>query len=228
MMRRAGILVLALAAIVPANAAGPVDGELGLLWWQTDFARDTDIEDVSIDAGAPGVRGELWLFNKFGLRASLFTSDLEDLDEDDADYRSADLMYRLFSVTQKNFISLGVGWQDMEFTESGLGAQLVETEGARVMADGRFSLIRIVHVYANYTWLPELDDYRPDQSGDVYTDLEGTEYEVGLSWTIAPFLDTRFAYRVSELDFTREPALLPEYRGTIENEGFMIGMGFHF
>jgi len=232
MMKRAasriGIVVLALAGSFPLYAAGPVDGEIGVLWWQTDFARNTDIEDVSIDAGAPGIRGELWLFNRVGLRASLFSSDLDELDEDDADYRSADVMYRLFTLAQKNFISLGVGWQDIEFSESGLSTQLVETEGPRVMADGRFSLIRVVNLYANYTWLPELDDFRPDGSGDIYTDLEGREYELGLSWTVAPFLDTRFAYRVSQLDFTHEPLLFPEYSGTIENEGFMVGMGFHF
>ena len=222
------VCVMAFAALLPLQAAGPVDGEIGLLWWQTDFARDTDIENISIDAGAPGVRGELWFFNKLGLRAAMFSSDLGELDEDDADYRSADLMYRLFSVTQKNYLALGLGWQDMEFTESGLATQLVETSGLRVIADGKVSLIRVVHLYGNYAWLPDLDDYSPDQNADVYTDLEGREYEVGVSWTVFPFFDTRLAYRVTELDFTREPALFPTYKGTIENAGFMIGMAFHF
>jgi hypothetical protein len=217
-----------LVGISVVQAAGPVDGEIGLLWWQTDFTRDTDIEDVSIDAGAPGVRGELWFFNKLGVRAAMFSSDLGELDEDDADYRSADLMYRLFSVTQKNYLALGLGWQDMEFTESGLATQLVETSGVRVIADGKVSLIRVVNLYGNYAWLPELDGYSPDQSADVYTDLEGREYEVGVSWTVLPFFDTRLSYRVTELDFTREPGLFPTYEGTVENEGFLIGMGFHF
>ncbi len=220
------VVLLGLAQF-PALAAGPVDGSFGVLWWQTDFQRGSALEDISADAGAPGYRGELWFFNKVGVRANLFSSDLGELNEDDADYISADVMWRLWSPTEKSFVAAGLGWQDMEFTESGLGATRVETAGVRATVEGRVGVIAVLYVYGVYSYLPELDDFSPG-GGDRYTELEGQEYELGVQWKVAPFVDMRAGYRASQLDYLREPVLNPAYNGQVDSEGFMVGFGIHF
>lgn len=232
-MRKRMPIAIVVASVVLGTpgallAAGPVDGEVGFLWWQTDFARNTALEDVSVDAGAPGYRGELWFFNKVGVRASLFSSDLGDLNEDDADYVSADVFWKLFSPTEDSFFALGVGWQDMGFTESGVTPVLVETAGVRVTAEGRIGLAAMLYAFGRYSYLPALEDHRPDATGDVFTDLKGWESEIGLAWKMGPFVDMRAGYRATELDFRRTPALLSAYTGTVKSEGYMIGFGIHF
>lgn len=222
-----GCLVLCLFQL-PALALGPVDGEVGLLWWQSDFDRDTDLEDISTDASAPGIRGELWFFNKLGVRASLFSSDLGDLNEEDADNLSADVMWRLFSPTENTFLALGAGWQDLEFTESGVATTIVETSGPRATLQGRVGLVGALHLYGHYSYMPELEDFTPSGTTDLYTDLEGNEFELGLFWKMGPFFDMRAGYRASEVDFTAQPTLLPQYQGTVDAAGFMVGMGIHF
>jgi hypothetical protein len=208
----------------PADAAGPVDGSVGILWWDSEFD-----SGATADAAAPGFRGELWVHNKLGVRANMFRSDLGDLGQEDADYLSADVMWKVLNPTEKSFIAAGLGWSDMEFTESGIAPMNVETSGLRASIEGRVGVLAMLDVYGLYSYLPDMDDSSPAVS-DVYRDLKGQEYEAGVDWKVAPMIDLRFAYRSTELDFTHEPApaLGTAYDGEMDSSGFMFGAGVHF
>ncbi len=226
-IRIACFALTALVLAAPAFAVGPIDGEVGLVWWQTDFDRSTDIEDVSIDAGAPGFRGELWFASKVGVRAETFSSDLGDLNEEDAEYLSADVMFRLFGVTDNNFLALGLGWSDMDFTESGVLPVLVETSGPRATLEARIGVASMVQIFGHYTLMPELDDY-DNAAGDVFAELEGQEYQLGVAWKVAPFMDLRAGYRSQTLEFTRQMTTATDYSGEVDSTGFLLGLGFNF
>lgn len=229
MYRRFNVfLLLALAAALPATAAGPVDGELTLYWWQTDFTRDTDFADVDTDNGQPGFQGQLWFANKIGIRASLFSADLEDLNEDDAEFRAADLMLRVISRAENTYLALGAGYEDAEFTDSdGITAVAVEATGIRATAAARVGFVGVVQAFGHYTELVDLDDFT-GPAGDLYDDMDGREYEVGVVWDAAPFVDVRAGYRVVKFGYRRTPLVGVPYSGEVETEGFFLGLGVHF
>ncbi len=59
------------------EAAGPVDGEVGAIYWNSDFD-STGVASLASDAGSPGFRASLWLFNKCGVKAGVYRTDLDD------------------------------------------------------------------------------------------------------------------------------------------------------
>ncbi|MDH3591798.1 MAG: hypothetical protein OER88_07965 [Planctomycetota bacterium] len=222
-------LLFALLFALPVAAAGPVDGELTLYWWQTDFTRDTDFGDVDTDNGQPGFQGQLWFGNKVGVRASLFSADLEDLNEDDAEFRSADILVRVISRADNTYLALGAGYEDAEFSESDgvLTPVKVEATGIRATAAARVGLVGVVQAFGHYTELIDVDDFT-EPGGDVYDDMDGREYEFGVVWDAAPFVDIRAGYRVVKFDYRRTPLVGTPYGGEIKTEGFFAGVGVHF
>lgn len=220
--------LLSLMLVLPASAAGPVDGELTFYWWQTDFTRDTDFDQVDTDNGQPGFQGQLWLGNRVGIRASLFSADLEDLNEDDAEFRAADLLVRLISRADNTYLAVGVGYEDAEFSDSdGITPVTVEATGLRATAAARVGFVGVVQAFGHYTELVDLDDFT-EPGGDLYEDLGGREYEFGVVWDLAPFVDIRGGYRVVEFDYQRTPLVGVAYRGEVKTEGFFAGLGVHW
>jgi hypothetical protein len=208
-------------------AAGPVDGEVSVFYWDAEFARDSNLENVDTDAAQPGIQAQLWFVNKFGVRVALFSADLGDLNEDDAEYRSADLMWRLISPTDNTYLALGAGWQDAEFTDAGTTLTTVETSGIRVSADGRVGFVGVLQAFGRYTMLFELDDFT-ESGGDLFRDMEGEEFEVGLIYDVAPFVDIRAGFRSVSFDFTREPLVGTPYAAEVTTDGFFVAAGVHF
>ena len=67
--------------------------------------------------------------------------------------------------------------------------------------------------------------------GGRFEDIEGLEYEVGVSWKMFPFVSMRAGYRETTFDFTETNSAKSsddELDGTIESKGFLLGLGFHF
>jgi hypothetical protein len=185
---------------VPALAAGPIDGEVSAVWWANDFTMDSESANTSSDAGAPGLRAELWMLNRYGVRASQFGSEPDGTDS--ADYTSVDVMWRALSPTENNFVAVGLGWQQMDLP--GLDES---TSGARVTVEGRVSLMGMLYGYGHGTYLPSLSDATP-ANPDLgrFSDLDAYEYELGVAWNAFPFMDVHAGYRVNNLSFTQAPA----------------------
>lgn len=190
--------VLCLPLCGPVLAAGPIDGEVSAVWWANDFDTKSETASTSTDAGAPGLRAEMWMFNRYGLRASQFGSDPDG--SDGADYTSVDVMWRALSPTENNFLAVGLGWQQMDV--DGLDEA---TSGARVTVEGRVSLMGMLYAYGHGSYLPSLSDTdAADPQQGEFRDLDGYEYELGVAWNAMPFMDVHAGYRVNNMSFTQE------------------------
>lgn len=210
---------------IPATAAGPVSGEVGAMWWQNDF-ESTGATGVDSDAGAPGFRAELWMFKRYGLRAGRYSSDLDDIGADASDYTSFDFMWRAYSATENSYLAIGLGWQEMALESIGL---VGDTSGARVNVEGRLGLGGVVYLYAQGSYLPDLDDASSNSlGGGTFSDLSGLEYDAGVSWKFAPFVVLRAGYRAQSVDFTYSPVVGPSGGGEAESRGFHLGLGVRF
>jgi hypothetical protein len=150
-----GLFSLLLFVAMPAQALGPVDGEVSAVWWNNEYAVDEGGLGASEDAAAPGFLAELWLFNRYGLRAGVYSSDLDDVGLDSSDYMSVDLLWRAFSPTENSFFALGAGWTEMDLSTIGLDG---DTSGARLTAEGRVGIIALLYLYGQGAYMPALDD----------------------------------------------------------------------
>ena len=194
----------------PVQALGPIDGEVGLHWWANNF--EADISDGEIDAGALGARGELWFDQKWGLSGQLYRSDLEEDDLDDAEYLNIDFKRRVFSLTDNSFLALGLGYQDVNIDND-------SSKGARILVEGRVGLGGVVYLYGQTAWFPELEDF------NNRSNVDGTEFEAGLSFDPLPFMSVRAGYRRFKIDYTNE---LNNSDESAKSTGFVIGAGFHW
>lgn len=190
-----------IAATAPVAAVGPLDGEVGAFYWANTHEVATSAGSGSADGDAPGFRAELWMFDKYGVRAGQFTSDADELGTDGADYTSVDLMWRALNPTPHNYVAFGLGWQTMELDSVGLDG---DTSGVRVSAEGSFGLPGPFAAYGLASYLPALDDAPAVEPTDgTFEDVQGFEYELGFRWSVAPFVSVRAGYRVHSVDFTQ-------------------------
>ncbi len=224
MNRTQGILVRAVIVCSllgsPALAVGPVDGEVGALWWNNDFDAELGSQNASASAGAPGFRGEVWLFEDYGMRAALFESD-PDGAGDKTDYTSIDLMWKAFSPTENNYFAFGVGWEDADLAG-------IETSGARLSVEGSVGIITVLQAYGQASYLPSMDEFEatPEVS---FEDMNGHELELGLAWNAAPLVNVRAGYRQTVMDFTEVDSLLAQKTdGSTESKGLLVGVGLRF
>lgn len=220
--------VLLGAATVPSWAIGPIDGELGAVYWANDFDSQGGLASLtSQEANAPGFRAELWLFKRYGVRAGMYTSDLDDVGMDSSEYMSVDLLWKAFAPAKNNFFALGAGWQEMDLAGIGLDR---ETAGARLSVEARLSA-GFVYFYGQGSYLPSMDEADSTTGVDGrFVDLSGHEYEVGVSWKIAPFLSLRTGFRSHSMDFVRTDFDLSgtEVDGEAESTGYLAGLTVRF
>lgn len=174
----------------PAMALGPIDGEVGAVWWASQTDSDGSAGFSSSDAGTPGVRGDLWFLQRYGVRAGQYRSSDEGMDS-----TSIDVMWRAFAPSANNFLAVGLGWQDLQLEDSG-----GETSGLRLALEGRVGFTDLIQAYAQGAWLPSLDD--ATGAAGMYQDLDGYEYEVGVAWGAAPFMALRAGWRESTVGFS--------------------------
>ena len=64
-------------------------------------------------------------------------------------------------------------------------------------------------------------------SGMKLEDMDGYEYELGVSWKFMPLLSLRAGYRETSIDFTETDGVT-DTNGSAESTGFLAGLGIHF
>ena len=222
------VLVGAGAAV---EAAGPIDGEIGAIYWNSEFD-SSGVAALASDAGSPGFRAQLWLFNKYGVKAGMYRTDLNDFTAiETSNYTSVDVMWRPLSPTQNNYLAVGLGWQQMDLNTIGLQG---DTNGVRVNVDGRLGLGKIVFAYGEASYLPSLSDATASTPGfGQFGSMSGYEYEFGVSVKPFPFVQLRAGYRMHSVDFNQtglDPLLGfgTEMEGTAESSGILAGLTFNF
>jgi len=188
--------LLCLFAGTPALAAGPIDGEVAVVWWANEFSTDTDTAAASSDAEALGLTAQMWVKKRYGLRASQFGSNPDG--SSGADYTSVDLLWKALAPSENNFVALGLGWQQMDM--QGLDDS---TSGARVIVEGRVGLGGSVFAYGHGSYLPSMSDSDAvETSLGRYEDLDAYEYEVGVAWNALSFMDVHAGYRANNLSYS--------------------------
>ncbi|MEA3291983.1 MAG: hypothetical protein U9Q71_06765 [Pseudomonadota bacterium] len=203
--------MLALCLSGTAMALGPVDGEVGLQWWNTQF--DADILDGELDVGTWSGFGELWLDQKWGLRGAFYQSDLEHEDLDNEQRFNIDLKRRLLSPTDNTFLALGAGWESIDLSSGG------RSDGVRLVLEGRVGLAGFVYLYGQNAWIPWLSE------SDGLSDLSGNEFEVGIGFEPLPFLSLRAGYRDFRLDYDYDTRDGSE---SSRSKGLLLGAGVHW
>jgi hypothetical protein len=189
---------------------GPVDGEVAAIYW---FA-DGESSDGGEDADGPGLRAEVWFFKHFGISGEMFQLDVGS--DGDIDLTNLDVKWRPFSPTENSFFALGSGWQKIEL-------EGVDTSGFRIVAEGRVGLAGFAYVYGRAAYFPSLDDLEVGGM-TLGTDVDGSEYDLGVAFEPAPFLSVWAGYRRTKMNFTF-------YEGgadKLQLDGFYAGAGIHF
>ncbi len=207
MLRQAG-LCLGLLMAAPAQALGPVDGEVGLTVWGVG-----DYSNSSFNTPLLGAYGELWLNERWGLRGSLYRINEETVSQASDEQTFIDLKYRLLSASSNTFLALGLGWDYERFGGEG------SLSAPRLMAEGRLDPLGFLRPYVEAGWTPSLGDL------GARRDLSTVAVEVGLVLDPFPFVDLRLAWRYH----------ITEYVGTVTGSkaseshyGVLVGAGFHW
>ncbi len=191
------------------TAAGEFYGQAGLDRWSTEFAGlDKKIENQeSIEGFA-----ELWWNNKWSVRGQVQSFDSYTSGYSASEHLSVDLKRRFFSLSEKNYVALGAGWEEITLDSSDTYS------GLRLTAEGQLELASDISVYGQTSWLPELDNSISSNN------FEGRAFEAGLSFAPAPSLSVRFGYRRFRLDAGDSSGA----GESSESDGFIFGAGYHW
>ncbi|MDH3689927.1 MAG: hypothetical protein OEU36_10665 [Gammaproteobacteria bacterium] len=193
-----------------AHALETVDGEIGLTLWPNEFR--TNALGVGHSDGALSSFGQAWWSQKWGIRGGMYRSDLDDLEIEDAQYLNFDVERRLFSPADDTFFAIGLGVEDIDL------GQGLDSRGARFTLDGRAALFGRLSLYGQAAWYPSMEDV----SG--FDDIEGREFQAGISYDPAPFFSLRAGFKTIRLDFTDGDGL----NNSSESKGFHLGGGLRW
>lgn len=187
------------AAGTPALALGPVDIDLGVVYWLSE----TEEGDVTADSEAPGGFVDLGFGDHWVVGASYYKADPDG--GDSVDFTNLTVKYKFISATRNNFFALGAGAEKLSGGDE-------SATSARVFAEGRVS-VKIVYFYARAAYLPSLADLGP-LKGDT-----GTDFDAGVGIKPLPFFYIYAGYA----DKTREYEQLE-----FKVNGPYAGVGFNF
>jgi hypothetical protein len=195
----AATVAVAAAAGTPALALGPVDIDLGAVYWLSE----TEDGDATVDSEAPGGFVDLGFGDHWVVGGSYFKADPEN--QDGIDFTNVSVKYKFISASRNNFLAIGAGAEKL-----GVGDE--SATSARVFAEGRVS-VKIVYFYARAGYLPALADLGPAK-GDTGSDLDA-----GIGIKPLPFFYLYAGYT----DKTRKYDL-----GDLDVKGPYAGVGFNF
>ena len=171
--------------------------------------------DISFDTRVLESRPKVW-WRRWGLEASYFKADGTDHEaEHNLDFVSVDAKRRLFSTAQNGFVTLGVGWTNIELDDVG---ETDNTQGLRFSLESRLGVAPLLHLYGHSAWYPGLEDTSRLKQPN------GFEVEAGVTVKPIPHLSFRAGYREFRLDFKS----LQGANESSKSQGVVFGAGFHW
>lgn len=174
-----------------------------------------DLFDVAFDTSALEAKPKAW-WRRWGLEASYFRADgVDDDSEHNLDFISVDAKRRLFSTAHSGFVTLGVGWTNIELDDVG---ESDDTRGLRLSLESRLGVAPLLHLYGHSAWYPGLADTTRLKQPN------GFEVEAGLTVKLIPHLSFRAGYREFRLDFKS----LQGANESSKSQGVVFGAGFHW
>ena len=209
------LLVAAGLAIAPARAIGPVDVEIGAMYW----GADTEVVNVSESAAAPALFGNVWMKNALGFGVSRYEASPEgSLDGADSDFTAVDAKWRFMNATRNNFVAVGLGAEQVGFVDD-------STLAARLVVEGRVS-VKMVYFFGKGAYLPSLGNMTIE--GTPVDGKDGMELEAGVGYHPIPLLSVHLSYKTNDMDFEVNDPLLGSAAFSVENAGPMLGLVFTF
>lgn len=205
------VLLFTLLCSQVSLAAGSLDGEAPIEWWNAEFKGT--LVNGSLAAGTVNFQTQAWWDQKWGIEGGikLFETGTGNGQLENQQRTHLDLKRRLFSPTDNSYITAGLGWENIDL-ESG-----DHTSGVRLSLRGQISLVGIASLYGQSTWLPAL------QETSSFTNVSGTEFETGIVIEPFPFISLKVAYRRFKLDY--------DFSGSTQgtsSSGFILGTGIHW
>lgn len=212
-----------LAVLLAAPAAAAIDAEVELRYWadEAKFEFSGEPEESNGMPGA-GLRADIAFFKKLVVAGEYYQlSGEDDFDGLDQTQVTLDVKWRIIAPTENTFFGLGLGYQSLEFDDEG---DSFDSNGYRIVADGRFGFIGILYVYGRLAYLPSLSDI--EMGGQTFAEGDtGLDFDLGLGVEPLPILTLWLGYRTQSFDFKQPggPGTL-----TVGNTGPYIGAGVHF
>ncbi len=192
-------------------ALGPVDGEIIVSLWNNQF--ESDLLSGEVDAGSLAFTGEIWIGDKWGLKAARYESDLEETAISNQSRTQIEVRRRFFSLSDNNFLAVGAGIEDIDLLNG------ESSNGLRLSLEGRVAITPVVYLYARGALLPDMSD-----AGN-FSNLTGSEVELGASFTPFPFISVKVGFLRLNLDFDNADG---GAGSSTESDGFLIGAGIHW
>jgi len=202
------LLIAGLLAFTSAQALGPVDGEAGVVTWAVD-----DYQDTSVNSPLTGGYGELWLGERWGMRAALYRVSPDSVSMAPDEQTVVDLKVRILNATDNSFLALGLGWEQDRFGAEG------NASGARIVAEGRLGVLGFLRLYAEAGWAPYLGDVGSRR------DMSSISVETGFVLDPFPFVDFRLGWRYQITDYT---GVITGSAGSEGSYGVLLGGGIHW
>ena len=220
-----GVLVFLSLTICPLSLTS-ADSEhtsaINLLNWSDPLWGFGDVNDIpefdSISGTTPDylssldASAEFWWKNKWGVSGYWTQQDVGGSRPSglNLDKYSLDVKHRLFNSSRNDYLAVGLGWESLQYNGSA-------SEGPRLVLEGRIGLGGFLYFYGQTAWLPELYS----QTG--IDDLQGNQFEAGLSLQPAPFFSLRAGYRRLRLNHGGAQDDVGS-----DADGFILGAGFHW
>jgi len=192
-------------------ALGPIDGEITVSLWNNQF--ESDLVSGDVDAGSLALNGEIWIGDKWGLKAARYESDLEGTAISNQSRTQIELRRRFFSLSDNNFLALGAGIEDIELFNG------ESSNGLRLSIEGRVAVTPVTYLFARGALLPDMSD------AGGFSNLTGSEVELGASFTPFPFISVKVGFLRLNLDFDNADG---GAGSSTESDGFLIGAGIHW
>lgn len=181
-------------------------------WSNNDHA---DVFDIAFDTSALEAKPKAW-WRRWGLEARYFKADgVDDNSEHNLGFIGLDAKRRLFSTAQSGFVTLGIGWTNIELDDVG---ETDDTQGLRFSLESQLGVAPLLHLYGHSAWYPGLADTTRLKQPN------GFELEAGLTVKPIPHLSFRAGYREFRLDFKS----LQGANESSKSQGVVFGAGFHW
>ena len=213
------LLVAAGLSVGPASAIGPVDVEVGAMYWDAD----TELEVVNVGSGSesassPALFGNVWMKNALGFGVSRYSASPEgSLEGADTDYTAVDAKWRFMNATRNNFVAVGAGMEQVGFADD-------SSIAPRLLVEGRVS-VKMVYFYGNIAYLPSIGDMTIE--GTTVDGKDGMEMEAGVGFRPIPLLSINLSYKANQMDL-EGTGLSEGLDVNVDNSGPMLGLVFTF
>ena len=188
-----------------------MDGEIIVSLWNNQF--ESDLLSGDVDVGSLTASGEIWVGDNWGIRAARYENDLEETPLDNQSRFQLELRKRLLSISDNNFLALGIGGEKIDLING------ESSNGLRLSAEGRLAITPAAYIYGRGALLGLTED-----AGN-FTDLSGQEIELGVSFTPLPFVSIKFGYLTLDLDYEDAGTGVG---GNTKSDGVLVGAGFHW